>query len=83
MIQDLTVRVLRFYEDDKGQSMFGYFVSKVYAINECEFLVYDDGDYDNPGGFEWVNFLETYTDPWPDGDRKRAVELIKGGGDYE
>jgi len=67
MIPDFKVVVQRYWCNEIGCSSYdGFFISKVYAIDGNEFLVYDDGDYssepDIPGGFTWVDFTETVPD---------------------
>lgn len=60
---DFNVRVTRYLEDKDGisRSYFGFYVSKVYAIDKDadRFLVYDPGDYEIAGGFEWVDYTAT------------------------
>lgn len=53
------VRVIRYSGyDGLSESCFGMFVSKVYAIKDNMFLVYDPGDDDTSEGFRWVDFRE-------------------------
>lgn len=62
MIQssDFRVKVREFSESETGgKKYYGEYISKVYAINEDHFLVWDPGDYEAPGGFTWVDFTET------------------------
>lgn len=55
------VSVVRHSKCGKFESYNGIFISKVYAINDDSFLVYDPGEADIKPGFEWVNFNETMT----------------------
>ena len=78
-MKDFKVKVYRVYEDSSSQTLDGWFFSKVYAVNECQFLVYDDGfgsaNDEYYGGFEWVNFTELFSNPFPDGHKRPVVEL--------
>jgi hypothetical protein len=56
------VSVTRYYKDNSSMEHYnGIFISKVYAINNDSFLVYDPGDYNCPAGFVWVDFNEVMT----------------------
>ena len=48
---DFKVKVVRGYQDEKCTVLDGWYISKVYAIQDDSFLVYDDFN----GYFEWVN----------------------------
>ena len=74
MIKDFRVRVTRTPEG------FGRYVSKVFAIKEDMFLVYDFGDNygtneELPAHFEWVDMNEKIS-KHPNGYEYR-VELIE------
>ena len=66
------VSVVRHSKHEKFESYNGIFISKVYAINDDSFLVYDPGEVDIEPGFKWVNFNETMTSL----DNKEEVEPI-------
>ena len=55
------VSVVRHSKHGKFESYNGIFISKVYAINDDLFLVYDPGEADIEPGFKWINFNETMT----------------------
>ena len=56
------VCVTRHYIDRSGaESCFGMFVSRVYAIDGTDFLVWDPGELGTCAGFRWVDFTETMT----------------------
>lgn len=73
------VKVYRVFEDEKSQLLDGWFISKVYAVQDSQFLVYDDGAlsaYDEYcKGFMWVDFTDTWTENFPDGRKRPVVEL--------
>lgn len=51
------------------------FVSKVYAINENEFLVYDPGTYMVAPHFEWCDFTDRYVPDEKTGEYEYFVTL--------
>lgn len=83
----MKVKVTRYYEDANGcGSWFGCYVSEVYAIDKENdaFLVFDPGEFNVAGGFEWVCFTDTMKPCRPEEydwlgevpERVPAVELV-------
>lgn len=73
---DFIVKVYRAWEDNFKWNYDGWFYSKVYAIKDNSFLVYDNGELsaaDKEPLFTWVNFDEYFEDL--DGEFKSIVEL--------
>lgn len=87
-ISNFKVKVYRYWKDDSGcEGHDGFFISRVFAVNENKFLVYDNGEFSAcffddeedsaPDGFVWVDFTELIPDS-PNGDKmKLKVELIE------
>lgn len=61
--EPIKVKVYRAWWDENTDTggMYGWFFSRVYAIEGNKFLVYDDGEDEIPPHFEWVDFEESYT----------------------
>ena len=84
--KDFIVKVHRFFGDENGCCCWdGFYFSKVYAINQTYFLVYDNGvcsascteDDFCPDGFNWVDFTETIPDCKNINRRILRVELLE------
>lgn len=83
MRSEFMVKVVRYCECEDGTRIWGgWFISKVFAIRDYEFLVYDEGDEDIAGGFEWVDFTEMIPDcnSEIDGSEKRIPKVQRYGG---
>lgn len=71
------VRVIRYASDSSGfKGWFGCYVSKVYAIDNGLFLVWDEGDFQTAPGFEWVNPKEFIPSHEDENELIPAVELV-------
>ena len=78
---DFIVKVYRAWEDNFKWNYDGWFYSKVYAIKDNSFLVYDNGENsasDYNGYFKWVNFTDTFEDL--NHDTRSVVELCESEG---
>lgn len=86
MFNEFVVQVSRYQEDNSGmQIRDGWFYSKVFAIQDRYFLVYDDGsfsmnygtEYGGENGFEWVDFTEMIPKNAPEQGYEPKVRLYK------